>query len=89
MGVKGGVFVLYGIGAGFATLGVVLSEGRQRVVYALVCVIAAFIGVIALKIGRKEHIERQMQEAEAKRNAGPAPASPAPVAAKADAPHQA
>jgi UDP-GlcNAc:undecaprenyl-phosphate GlcNAc-1-phosphate transferase len=67
LGVKGAVFCLYGIGIGFAGLGILLSEGRQRVVYALVAVFAAYIGVIALKIGRREHIEREMSEAEAKR----------------------
>lgn len=69
LGVKGAVFCLYAIGVGFAILGIALSEGRQRVTYALVMVVAAFIGVIALKIGRREHIERQMAEAEARRAA--------------------
>lgn len=78
-GVKGAVFTLYAIGIGFAILGVALSEGRQRVTYALVVVFAAFIGVIALKIGRRDHIERQMAEAEAKRAAEKVepPAAPA------------
>jgi UDP-GlcNAc:undecaprenyl-phosphate GlcNAc-1-phosphate transferase len=67
LGVKGAVFVLYAIALGFAALGIALSEGRQRVTYALVLVAAAFIGVVALKIGRREAIERQMMEAEAKR----------------------
>lgn len=87
LGVKGAVFVLYGIGAGFATLGVLLSEGRQRVVYALVVVFAAFIGVIALKIGRKELMERQMLEAEERRNSGGGPmahSSQASIAAKVE-----
>jgi UDP-GlcNAc:undecaprenyl-phosphate GlcNAc-1-phosphate transferase len=69
LGVKGAVFVLYGIGVGFAALGILLSEGRQRVVYALVAILASYIGVIALKIGRREHIEREMTEAEARRAA--------------------
>lgn len=82
LGVKGAVFVLYGIGVGFAALGVLLSEGRQRVVYGLVAVVASYIGVIALKIGRREHIEREMHEAEAKRAAAAAkpPAPPVPPA---------
>lgn len=67
LGVKGAVFVLYGIGAIFAAIGIALSEERQRVTYALALVFAAFIGVIALKIGRREHIEREMHEAEARR----------------------
>jgi UDP-GlcNAc:undecaprenyl-phosphate GlcNAc-1-phosphate transferase len=59
VGVKGAVFVLYGIAAGFAVMGVVLSLGRGRVTYALVLVLAAFIGVTALKIARRDHIEEQ------------------------------
>jgi UDP-GlcNAc:undecaprenyl-phosphate GlcNAc-1-phosphate transferase len=78
LGVKGAVFALYGIGAGFAALGVLLSEGRQRVIYALVIVFASFIGVIALKIGRREHIEREMHEAEARRAAAKSAAPPPP-----------
>lgn len=76
LGVKGAVFVLYAIGAGFATLGVLLSEGRQRVVYALVAIFAAYIGITALKIGRRDQIEREMHEAEAKRAAPPPPPPP-------------
>lgn len=90
LGVKGAVFALYAIGIGFAALGVLLSEGRQRVIYALVIVFASFIGVIALKIGRREHIEREMHEAEARRaTAGKAatPPDPAdPSEAKTDSP---
>ena len=67
LGVKGAVFVLYGIGIGFAGLGYLLSEGRQRVIYALVVVFAAFIAVIALKVGRRDQLERQMDDAEARR----------------------
>ena len=86
LGVKGAVFVLYGIGIGFASLGILLSEGRQRVVYALVCVFAAFIGVIALKIGRKELMERQMLEAESRRNRDADPKGPSEPAAKSTDP---
>ncbi|HMN41518.1 MAG TPA: MraY family glycosyltransferase [Phycisphaerales bacterium] len=81
LGVKGAVFVLYGIGVGFAALGVLLSEGRQRVVYGLVAVVASYIGVIALKIGRREHIEREMNEAEARRSGAPGN-PPAPKASQ-------
>lgn len=70
LGVKGAVLTLYGIGVGFAVLGVALSEGRQRVTYVLALVVASFIGIMALKIGRREYIERQMREAEEKRAAG-------------------
>jgi UDP-GlcNAc:undecaprenyl-phosphate GlcNAc-1-phosphate transferase len=86
LGVKGAVFALYAIGAGFAALGVLMSEGRQRVIYALIIVFASFIGVIALKIGRKEHIEREMHEAEARRAAAKPPPAPRPEAADAPPP---
>lgn len=70
LGVKGAAFMLYLIAGSFGVLGVALAEeARQRVTYALVLVIASFIGVIAMKIGRREHIERQMREAEEKRQA--------------------
>ncbi len=90
LGVKGAAFMLYIIAGSFGVLGVALAEeARQRVTYALVLVMASFIGVIAMKIGRREHIERQMREAEEKRRAeaggkgamaGPVPA-PVPVGA--------
>jgi len=59
LGVKGAVFVLYGIAAAFALLGIALSEGRGRVTYALTLVFAAFIGVTAFKSARRTHFERQ------------------------------
>lgn len=61
LGVKGAVFVLYGIGIAFAALGIALSEGRGRVTYALTLVFAAFIGVTAFKVGRKAHFEKQAE----------------------------
>lgn len=67
LGVKGAVFVLYGIGVGFAVLGVMLSENRGRVTFALVMLFAAFIGVTSFKIARREAIEREMKEAEERR----------------------
>lgn len=76
LGVKGAVFALYGIGASFAVIGVLMSEGRQRVIYALAMLVAAFIGVTAFKIARKTHIEAHMAAAEAdreRRAAGTAP----------------
>ncbi len=57
LGVKGAVFALYGIGAVFAGLGVALSMGRARVIYAIATVIAAFVGVTAIKIARKKQLE--------------------------------
>lgn len=59
LGVKGAVFTLYGIGAGFAALGVAASFGRARLVYALILIFAAYIGVTAIKIARRKAIEEQ------------------------------
>lgn len=59
LGVKGAVFALYGIGAGFAGLGIALSLGRARLVYAITAVFAAFIVVTAIKIARRKQIEEQ------------------------------
>ena len=90
LGVKGAVFVLYGIGAVFALLGILLSEGRQRDIYAPVLVFAAFIGVIALKVGRRDHIEREMHEAESRRSgaAGKPPSARPPRQAAPDEPRR-
>jgi UDP-GlcNAc:undecaprenyl-phosphate GlcNAc-1-phosphate transferase len=76
LGVKGAAFTLYGIGGLFAILGILMADQRQRVSYILVLIFAAFIGVIAMKIGRREHIERQMREAEEKRNNPGKPPTP-------------
>ncbi len=58
-GVKGAVFTLYGIGLGFAALGVAASFGRARLVYALILIFASYIGVTAIKIARRKVIEQQ------------------------------
>lgn len=62
LGVKGAVFVLYGIGTAFAMLGIALSMGRGRVTYALTLVFAAFIGVTSFKVARRAHHERQAEQ---------------------------
>ncbi len=59
LGVKGAVFSLYGIGIMFAVLGVATSLGRARVTYALTLIFASYIGVTAIKIARREHIDSQ------------------------------
>jgi UDP-GlcNAc:undecaprenyl-phosphate/decaprenyl-phosphate GlcNAc-1-phosphate transferase len=90
LGVKGAVFVLYGIAASFAVLGVVLAEGRARVTFALTMVLAAFIGVQAFKVARRDALERQTVEAEAARAAKssvPAAASVPPPASAAVQPN--
>ncbi len=52
LGVTRAVFVLYGIGAIFGVLGVLVSMGRARVSYVIALVVASFIGVTAVKIAR-------------------------------------
>lgn len=59
LGVKGAAFALYGIGLVFAALGVWLTFGRVRLVFTIAMVIFAFIGVTAVKIARRQHIEEQ------------------------------
>lgn len=60
MGVKGAVFSLYGIGTAFALLGIAASFGRARLIYAIILVLASFIGVTAIKIARRETIEAEV-----------------------------
>jgi len=81
MGVKGAVLVLYGIALSFATLGVLISAGRARVVYILALMLASFIGVTAIKIARRKFIEQQALDFEARRAAGIQPASITPSVA--------
>jgi UDP-GlcNAc:undecaprenyl-phosphate GlcNAc-1-phosphate transferase len=83
LGVKGAVFALYGIGVAFAIMGVLLSEERGRVIYSLILVFAAFVGVTSFKIARRGEIERQMRDAEERRKQA---APPAPVSAPFPAP---
>ena len=63
LGVKGAVFTLYGIGVAFALLGIAASFGRARLVYALILVLASFIGVTAIKIARRSIIEAETKGA--------------------------
>jgi UDP-GlcNAc:undecaprenyl-phosphate GlcNAc-1-phosphate transferase len=66
LGVKGAVLTLYGIGTGFALLGIALSLGRARVIYALALVFASYIAVYAIKIARRRHHEEQAMARAAK-----------------------
>lgn len=59
LGVKGAALALYGIGIGFATLGVVMSLWQARVTYALALIFASYIVVIAVKMARKRQLELQ------------------------------
>ncbi|HYE60356.1 MAG TPA: hypothetical protein VD997_00035 [Phycisphaerales bacterium] len=58
-GVKGAVLCLYGIAASFAALGVGMSLVRARIIYLLAMILAAYIGVTAIKIARRRAIEAQ------------------------------
>lgn len=86
LGVKGAVLVLYAIAGSFATLGVLVSMGRARVVYIIALMLASFIGVTAIKIARRKIIEQQAIDSEARRstqtiilNAPPEPNQPVAV----------
>jgi UDP-GlcNAc:undecaprenyl-phosphate GlcNAc-1-phosphate transferase len=59
LGVKGAVLSLYGIAAAFAAMGAGITLLRARIIYVLAMVLAAFIGVTAIKIARKKTIEAQ------------------------------
>lgn len=59
MGVKGAVLALYGIAGCFAVLGVGISLGRARSTYVIALILAAYIGVTAIKIARRKVIEEQ------------------------------
>ncbi len=57
LGVKGAALTLYVIAAIFATLGVVLTEGRVRIGVTFALALGAFICVTAVKIARRAAIE--------------------------------
>lgn len=76
LGVKGAVFSLYGIAILFASLGVALSVGRARVIYAIALVFAAFVGITAIKIARRKQWEEHAANSAA-RTASRPPAEPA------------
>ncbi len=75
LGVKGAVLSLYGIAAAFAAMGAGITLLRARIIYVLAMVLAAFIGVTAIKIARKKTIEAQAAASDARSRAarsGPA-----------------
>ncbi len=89
LGVKGAVFTLYGIGVVFCLLGVMLSYFRGRLIYALVLMIAAYIGVYAIKVARQSQIHAQADAARPHtRKHSEAHSKSASAAARADAPEQ-
>lgn len=74
LGVKRAVLVLYFIAFCFAGLAALLTLGRARLVYLLATVLVSYIGVTAIKIARRKHLEQQMLLKEA----GLAPSVPVP-----------
>jgi len=58
LGVKGAVLVMYALGGVFASLGVLVTLGRARDSYTLAIVAVSFIGVTAIKVARRQAIER-------------------------------
>jgi UDP-GlcNAc:undecaprenyl-phosphate GlcNAc-1-phosphate transferase len=82
LGVKGAVLTLYGLGVGFAFLGVAMvGIARARAVYAVTLVFAVFIVVMAIKAARRHILE---EEALHHANGGKArakPPCPEPVSA--------
>ncbi len=81
IGVKGAAFALYGLGIGFAILGVLMTLERARVTYVLVLVMASFIVVIAFKNARRKQFEEQAQRLA---DAAKKSAVPASISAPAD-----
>jgi UDP-GlcNAc:undecaprenyl-phosphate GlcNAc-1-phosphate transferase len=78
LGVKGAVFVLYGIAAVFAVTGAAISLVRARIIYLLAVMMASYIGVTAIKMARRRHIEAQATEYDTKT----APKSPPGIRVK-------
>jgi UDP-GlcNAc:undecaprenyl-phosphate GlcNAc-1-phosphate transferase len=80
LGVKGAVFSLYGIGAAFALIGVLLAASNARLIYTLALVCASFIVVYSIKLARKKQIEEQIIESDARALSEQAstPAEPVP-----------
>lgn len=83
LGVKGAALAMYGIAGIFAVLGVAVSAGRGRVIYALALVVGSFIVVTAIKQASRARIEAEAVKSDARRAAAgaiPAPARPAEAA---------
>jgi UDP-GlcNAc:undecaprenyl-phosphate/decaprenyl-phosphate GlcNAc-1-phosphate transferase len=74
LGVKGAVFVLYLISTAFAVVGVSFVFFRGRVAYAAALVLAAFVGVTAIKIARRNLLTAEMARLVEERTGGKAEA---------------
>ncbi|HYF15402.1 MAG TPA: MraY family glycosyltransferase [Phycisphaerales bacterium] len=83
-GVKKAVFVLYGIAGTFAIMAGLASFGRARVVYLLALILVSYVGVTAIKIARRRHIENQAMLREAGVAPGPVQHPPAMTPPAAD-----
>ncbi|MFG0306892.1 MAG: MraY family glycosyltransferase [Phycisphaerales bacterium JB040] len=81
LGVKGAVFVLYAIGATCATLGVLATETRARIVYLLAVLFFSWIGVYAIKIARRTQLEQQLARPPRRHDPSPSPAGDSPAGA--------
>jgi Flp pilus assembly protein TadB len=57
-GVRGAVFILYGIAAVFACAAAMVSFSRARMIYLIVLLLVSYIAVTAIKIARRRHIEQ-------------------------------
>lgn len=77
MGVKGACMVLYVFGGMFGALGIILAESKGRFTYALVLVLGAFIGVMAIKAARRRNFEEQAAALKAAGGSPPVPAASA------------
>lgn len=81
LGVKGAVFALYGIAATFAAIGAGVALIRARSVLLLALILAAYVGVTAIKVARRRAIEAEAAARDTKVAAGLAPAVMTPEAA--------
>lgn len=57
LGVRGAVFTIYGLGVGFAAVGVAMSIWRVRVAYAIALLFLSYVIVFAIKSARRVQIE--------------------------------
>jgi UDP-GlcNAc:undecaprenyl-phosphate GlcNAc-1-phosphate transferase len=90
LGVKGAVFVLYTIAASFAVIGAGISLIRARSVYLLALILAAYVGVTAIKIARRRILESQALARAARRGVahpGPTQTEPPPSGSPAVSGH--
>lgn len=83
LGVKGAALAMYGIAGIFALLGVAVSAGRGRVIYAIALVVGSFIVVTAIKQASRARIDAEAARSDARR---PVSSTGAPVSIGAPEP---